>query len=66
MKQKRAQRSFVFFYKERKRTQISFRSFIKNGNERKDRSVRLKEQMPNPAFNNYVLYPVTTQHTVIY
>ena len=30
-----------FFYKERKRTQRSFRSFIKNGKERKDRNVLL-------------------------
>ena len=30
-----------FFYKERKRTQRSFRSFIKNGKERKDPSVLL-------------------------
>ena len=30
-----------FFYKERKRTQRSEHSFIKNGKERKDRSVLL-------------------------
>ena len=30
-----------FFYKERKRTQRSFRSFIKKGKERKDPSVLL-------------------------
>ena len=36
-----------FFYKERKRTQISFRSFIKNIKERKDCSVLLKRTEKN-------------------
>ena len=31
-----------FFYKERKRTQKTFRSFIKNAKERKERRVLLK------------------------
>ena len=39
-----------FFYKERKRTQRSFRSFIKNGKECKDRSVLLKRTDAQPWF----------------
>ena len=38
-----------FFYRERKRTQRSFRSFIKNGKERKDRSVLLKRTDAQPC-----------------
>ena len=56
-----------FFYKERKRTQRLFRSFIKNGKERKDRSVLLKgtdaQPCPEPNTATFlgdlleVLYP---------
>ena len=40
-----------FFYKERKRKQRLFRSFIKNEKERKAHSVLLKrtDAQPNPA-----------------
>ena len=38
----------MFFYKERKRVQRSFRSFIKKGKERKDRSVLLKRTDAQP------------------
>ena len=34
-------KNLPFFYKERKRTQRSFHSFIKNGKERKDRNILL-------------------------
>ena len=37
-----------FFYKERKRTQRSFCSFIKNGKECKDSSVLLLRKEKNP------------------
>ena len=37
-----------FFYKERKRTQRSERSFVKNGKERKDRNVLLKRRNAQP------------------
>ena len=44
MKPKRAQRSFAFFYKERKRTQRMPHSFIKNVKERKESRVLYKER----------------------
>ena len=40
----------VFFYKEWKRMQRTFRSFIKNGNESKNVAFFWKERMPNPAY----------------
>ena len=39
-----------FFYKERKRMQRLFCSFIKNGKERKDRSVILKRTDAQPCY----------------
>ena len=39
----------MFFYKERKRTQSSFRSFIKNRQKRKDRNVLLKRMDAQPC-----------------
>ena len=38
-----------FFYKEQKRMQRWFRSFIKNGKECKDRSVHLKRMDAQPC-----------------
>ena len=43
-----------FFYKEPKRTQRSFRSFIKNGKERKNVAFFWKERIPNPGFSYIV------------
>ena len=40
----------VFFYKERKRTQRTPRSFIKNAKERKNVAFFWKERMPFPAY----------------
>ena len=48
-----------FFCKERKRTQRSFRSFIKNGKERKDRSVLLKRTDAQPWILHNVQYTLT-------
>ena len=42
----------LFFYKERKRMQKTFRSFIKNGKERKERPILLKRTEKNAAFFN--------------
>ena len=57
----------TFFYKERKRTQITERTFEKNGKERKERNVLLKRTDAQPCFtvhvHNYtvrlhLIYPV--------
>ena len=43
----------MFFYKEQKRAQRTFRSFLKNGKERKERSVllkRMEKKAKNAAF----------------
>ena len=47
MKPKRVQRSFAFFYKERKRTQRTPCSFIKNVKERRECFVLLKRTQKN-------------------